>query len=98
MAPNSCCLGVKQCFIEIHNDMVWLTAIPGSSIIPKSTSIFYYPRICNSIFFKHEMILLSCFKVVVVFLNVSFLSRVLYIVLKMEERDYFTLEGLIDTF
>lgn len=44
------------------------------------------------------MILLSCFKVVVVFLNVSFLSRVLYIGLKMEERDYFTLEGLIDTF
>ena len=44
------------------------------------------------------MILLSCFKAVVVFLNVSFLSIVLYIGLKMEERDYFKLEGLIDTF
>ena len=40
----------------------------------------------------------SPFKVVVVFLNVSFLCIVLYTGLKMEERDYFKLEGLIDTF
>ena len=98
MAPNSYCLRMKQCFIEIHNGVVWLTAVSGSSSFLKSASRFYYPRVRNSIFCKHEMILLSCFKAVVVFLNVSFLSIVLYIGLKMEERDYFKLEGLIDTF
>lgn len=61
------CLGMKQCFYW-NNGMVWLTAI-YSSIFPKSAIYFTTPRIWSSIILNMKRSL----KVVVVFLNVSFL-------------------------